>query len=162
MYRAVRFIIQYKSNVKLGWWWVVAWSNIFRNHTWPFDGITRGVFRTTWSDNKFLQNYNVLANFLIAHSQPVWCVLSSVAENWLQPQCCSFGRNAYNFVAKNLSQYKMPTCKHCSLSVFSFDPCGHCFSIWLPSKVTFTLRLLHIRNNAPQCMRMFPDSVITA
>ena len=41
---------------------------------------------------------------------------------------------------------------------FSFDPCGHCFSVWLPSKVTQGF-LYHVI--VLQRMKMFPDSIIT-
>ena len=41
---------------------------------------------------------------------------------------------------------------------------GHCFSVWLPSKITrgFThrIRLPASRNNVPQHIKMFPDSII--
>ena len=36
---------------------------------------------------------------------------------------------------------------------------GHCFSVWLPSKVTQALPN-HVSCNAPQHMTMFPDSII--
>ena len=57
---------------------------------------------------------------------------------------------------------------HCSLTVLALIPLygGHCFSVWLPEKVTHSF-LHHVRlpashNNAPQHMKMFPDSIIAA
>ena len=53
---------------------------------------------------------------------------------------------------------------------FSFDLSliygGHCFLVWLPSKVmrgfTHHVRFPTSRNNAPQHIKMFPDSLIAA
>ena len=43
---------------------------------------------------------------------------------------------------------------------------GHCFSVWLPSKVTrgFThhVRLPASHNNAPQHIVIFPDAIMAA
>ena len=65
----------------------------------------------------------------------------------------------------------MPTCMHCSLTVLALILLygGHCCSVRLPSKVTagfygfrHCIRLPASRNNAPQCIAMFPDSIIAA
>ena len=62
----------------------------------------------------------------------------------------------------------MPTCMHCSLIVLALILLygGHCFSVWLPSKVThsFThrVRLPASCNNARQHSTKFSDSIIAA
>ena len=57
---------------------------------------------------------------------------------------------------------------HCSLIALALilPYGGHCFSLWLPSKVmrsfTHRIRLPASRNNVPQHIKMLPDSVIAA
>jgi len=53
--------------------------------------------------------------FPLTYSLTNWCVQSSIAENWLQLQCCSFDGNAKNFVAKlftilNANVYALFSC----------------------------------------------------
>ena len=54
-------------------------------------------------------------------------------------------------------------CMHCYLILLYG---GHCFSVWLPAKVTLGLphhiRLTASFNNVPQPVTMLPDSMIAA
>jgi len=80
-------------------------------------------------------------------------------ENWLQLQHCSFGKNAYNFMAKKL--ITILNAYVYALSSYSFS-CGPSlyFSAWLSLKVTLEFSASHI--NMPQQMMIFLDIIVTA
>ena len=69
--------------------------------------------------------------------------------NQLVLQCCSFGRNAQNFVAKTFHSLHVCT-------VFSFD-----LSLWQPLLLSTAAIRCHAQthNNATQQIVMFPDFI---
>ena len=113
----------------------------------------------------FLLSHSLAHPF--THSLTSWCVQSSVAETGysfsftpLVEMLRILGRP--NFMAKKrftiLNAYIYALFSYS----FSFDP-SLWWPVWLPSKVkrSFTrIKLPALRNNIPQHVKMFPDSII--